>query len=141
MESDGDFSDHEVFDPDDEAGEVEECESSDDSSSTILAMAMDHTTDEVTVSEMQSQDVLLPFELARLEGMEAVRIEHGADLVHPQTDGITRSLDLAARSINDRNPMQRPPYQIIRESARGTSCVHLRKARIAYQIEDYLPSD
>lgn len=92
-----------------------------------------------------TQDVLLPFELARLEGMEAVRIERGADLVHGDTRGETRAMQLALRYVNARDPRRRSPWVLVREgraarSSRPPARIALREARIAGPLSRYLPS-
>ena len=90
--------------------------------------------------ELATSDVILPLELARLEGVEAVRVENGADLVHPRTGGETLALRIAVLGINSRRPEDRPPYTITRRLPGGALSVQsIRRMRIAGPLSDYIP--
>jgi hypothetical protein len=86
-------------------------------------------------------DVLLPLELARLEGLEATRIDAGADLVSRDTGGSSVALELATRFVGHRDPTQRPPYVVVRSlPGRGAQHLSIRAARIARSVCEMLPS-
>lgn len=127
----------EASDPEEASGEEQEEGAGDDNASDG-----EDAAPPPAATPCATQDVLLPFELARLEGMEAVRIERGADLVHGDTRGETRAMQLALRYVNARDPRRRSPWVLVREgrAAARSARIALREARIAGPLSRYLPS-
>lgn len=123
-------------DEEDEEGEEQEEEALDVDGFPQPVAGESHGRANIFVS-----DVLLPLELAALEGREARRIDAGADLVHGDTRGSSNALDLARMYIGEPDGRRRPPFIVVRELPDGS--VHrlsLRDARIARPVLDALPS-